>query len=121
MLCIQTGKTMSDAEPDAVRTEEFYRQVARRNDGVFNGVEDVLARTLDIAQRCQVKLEKVRNRFRSSTCPTATPSTATSNTWPVKDSRSGWRTIRGRSQGRLKHRVAEYENGWSAKSPSSSR
>src|SRR5579864_835128 len=63
MLCIQTGKTMSD--PNRMRFEQpaFYLKSRAEMMELFGEVEHALDRTWDIAQRCQVKLEKVKEPF----------------------------------------------------------
>ena len=56
MLCIQTGKTMSD--PNRMRFDQpaFYIKSRDEMMELFGEVEDALDRTWDIAQRCHVKL-----------------------------------------------------------------
>ena len=63
LLCIQTGKTMSD--PSRMRFEypEFYLKTRDEMLAVFSEFEDALDLPLEIAQRCQVKLEKVKEPF----------------------------------------------------------
>ena len=63
--------------------DEMYR--------VFKDSPDVLTRTLDIAERCNLRLEKVAIRSRSSMSRPATPSTATSSTSRAKALRGAWR------------------------------
>ncbi len=38
-------------------------EIARRDDGAFGELEDAVDRTWEIAQRCHVKLEKVKEPF----------------------------------------------------------
>ena len=63
MLCIQTGKTMSD--PNRMRFEQaaFYLKTREEMMELFGEVEHALDRTWDIAQRCQIKLEPVSDPF----------------------------------------------------------
>src|SRR2546430_4863476 len=63
MLCIQTGKTMSD--PNRMRFEQpaFYLKSRDEMMALFGEVEHALDRTYDIAERCQVKLEQVKEPF----------------------------------------------------------
>ncbi|MGH9628783.1 MAG: DNA polymerase III subunit alpha, partial [Bryobacteraceae bacterium] len=63
MLCIQTGKTMSDANRMKFATSEFYIKSAAEMLQIFGEIPESLTRTWDIAQRCQVKLEKVAEPF----------------------------------------------------------
>ena len=70
----------------------------------------VLSRTMDIAERCNFKLEKVAIPSRSSTSRQATPSTATSSTSAARDSRSASKLCASsQTQGRLKQPLADYE------------
>src|SRR3954463_4569409 len=63
LLCIQTGKTMSDPQRLRFSQPEFYLKSRDEMLALFGEVEDALDRTWDIAQRCQVKLEKVKEPF----------------------------------------------------------
>jgi DNA polymerase III subunit alpha len=61
MLCIQTGKTMSDAHRMKFATDQFYFKTAREMAQVFREVPDALSRTVEIAARCNVKIEHIPN------------------------------------------------------------
>jgi DNA polymerase-3 subunit alpha len=63
MLCIQTGKTMSDPSRMKWPTSDFYLKTRAEMAAMFGGLEEALDRTWEIAQRCQVKLEQVREPF----------------------------------------------------------
>jgi DNA polymerase-3 subunit alpha len=63
MLCIQTGKTMSDANRMRFTTEQFYIKSLAEMQKLFGDVPDSLSRTWDIAQRCSVKLDKIKDPF----------------------------------------------------------
>jgi DNA polymerase-3 subunit alpha len=63
MLCIQTGKTMSDGNRMRFTTEEFYLKSLGEMEKIFGDVPDSLTRTWDIAQRCNVKLDKIKDPF----------------------------------------------------------
>jgi DNA polymerase III subunit alpha len=63
LLCIQTGKTMSDANRMRFSTPDFYLKTRPEMMALFGEIEDALDRTWDIAQRCHVKLEKVKDPF----------------------------------------------------------
>src|ERR1700740_1445753 len=49
LLCIQTGKTMSDAHRMKFQTDQFYFKTAEEMAQVFGEVPDALSRTVDIA------------------------------------------------------------------------
>jgi DNA polymerase-3 subunit alpha len=63
MLCIQTGKTMKDANRMRFTTEEFHLKTRAEMERLFGDAPEALDVTWDIAQRCQLKLEKVREPF----------------------------------------------------------
>ena len=63
LLCIQTGKTMSDPHRMRFATDQFYFKTAHEMARVFADLPDALDRTVAIAERCQVKIERVRNPF----------------------------------------------------------
>ncbi|MBL8173449.1 MAG: DNA polymerase III subunit alpha [Bryobacterales bacterium] len=63
LMCIQTGKTMSDPNRMRFTTEEFYLKTRAEMEKLFPGHQAALDRTFDIAQRCHVKLEKVSDPF----------------------------------------------------------
>ncbi|MGH9782425.1 MAG: PHP domain-containing protein, partial [Candidatus Acidiferrales bacterium] len=57
LLCIQTGKTMSDTNRMRFATDQFYFKTAEEMSQVFGELPDALLRTVAIAERCQVKIE----------------------------------------------------------------
>ena len=59
LLCIQTGKSMSDLNRMRFEQEAFYIKTREEMMALCGEVEHALDRTYDIAQRCQLKLEKV--------------------------------------------------------------
>src|SRR5487761_872742 len=63
LLCIQTGKTMSDTNRMRFATDQFYFKTAEEMSQVFGELPDALLRTVAIAERCQVKIERVQNPF----------------------------------------------------------
>ena len=63
LLCIQTGKTMSDTNRMRFATDQFYFKTAEEMLQVFGELPDALLRTVAIAERCQVKIERVQNPF----------------------------------------------------------
>src|SRR5437868_3134979 len=63
LLCIQTGKTMGDANRMKFQTDQFYFKSAAEMAAVFGEIPDVLRRTVDIAARCNVKVERIANPF----------------------------------------------------------
>ncbi len=63
LLCIQTGKTMSDTHRMKFATDQFYFKTAAEMAKVFGELPDALSRTVDIASRCNVKIERIPNPF----------------------------------------------------------
>ena len=63
LLCIQTGKTMGDANRMKFATDQFYFKSAAEMARIFGEIPDVLSRTVDIAARCNVKIERILNPF----------------------------------------------------------
>ena len=63
MLCIQTRKTVSAPNRMKWESPDFYLKSREEMMRIFGEVEEALDRTWDIAQRCQVKLEKVQDPF----------------------------------------------------------
>jgi DNA polymerase-3 subunit alpha len=63
LLCIQTGKTMSDANRMRFATDQFYFKTAAQMAGIFRELPDALDRTVAIAERANVKIERMANPF----------------------------------------------------------
>src|SRR5436305_5714149 len=63
LLCIPTGKTMGDANRMTFATDQFYFKSAVEMAKIFGEIPDVLSRTVDIAARCNVKIERISNPF----------------------------------------------------------
>jgi DNA polymerase III subunit alpha len=109
LMCIQTGKTMSDPARMHWDHPDFYLKSRAEMMQLFGELEDSLDRTFEIAQRCQVKLEKIKEPFPRFDVP-AEHST---DTYFEFVARQGFEKRRPRlealhTQGRLKHELAEY-------------
>jgi len=63
LMCIQTGKTMSDSQRMKFATDQFYFKTAEEMAEVFRELPDAIARTVGIAERCNVKIQRVSNPF----------------------------------------------------------
>lgn len=57
LLCIQTGKTVSDPNRMKFATTEFYFKSAAEMEEIFFNYPEALANTLQIGERCEVNLE----------------------------------------------------------------
>jgi len=109
LLCIQTGKTMSDAQRMRFSQPEFYLKSRDEMLQLFGDLEDALDRTWEIAQRCQVNLEKVKEPFPKFDVP----SEHTTDSYFAYVARQGFEKRRPRLEalskaGALKHDLAEY-------------
>src|SRR3954462_8213123 len=109
LLCIQTGKTMSDPNRMRFTTPDFFVKSRAEMMTLFGEVEHALDRTWDIAQRCEVKLEKVKDPFPRFDVPGEHPA----DTFFAAVAREGWEKRRPRLEalrrdGRLKHDIPEY-------------
>ncbi len=69
MLCIQTGKTLSDPNHMRFDTPEFYLKTRGEMEKLFGDYPRALDATWDIAQRCKLELAKVSNPFPSFQIP----------------------------------------------------
>jgi DNA polymerase-3 subunit alpha len=63
LLCIQTGKTMSDERRMKFPTDQFYFKTAEEMYQIFKEIPEVMQRTVDIAARCNVKIDRIPNPF----------------------------------------------------------
>jgi len=110
MLCIQTGKSIQDNNRMKFHGTDFYVKSYDQMLRVFKDSPDVLTRTLGIAERCSVKIEKVANPFPRFDVPAG----FTPDSYFEHISRQGFakraEVLRGLDgQGKLKHSLAEYE------------
>ncbi len=109
LLCIGTGKTMSDPNHMRFTTPEFYLKSRAEMHAIFGEVEHAMDRTWDIAQRCHVKLEQVRDPFPKF----EVPAEHSTDTYFEYIARQGFEKRRSRlealrASGYLKHDLAEY-------------
>ncbi len=63
MVCIQTGKSINDTNRLKFANNQFYVKSYPEMQKAFSGYEQYLKRTLEIAERCNTKLEKVKDPF----------------------------------------------------------
>src|SRR6185312_278904 len=63
LLCIQTGKRVGDENRMRFGSDQFSLTNGAQMLQVFSGIEDAVARTRAIAERCDVHLNKVDNPF----------------------------------------------------------
>ncbi len=110
MICIQTGKSINDANRMKFQGTGFYVKSHDQMYEVFKDSPDVLSRTLAIAERCNLRLEKVGNPFPHFDVPAG----YTLDSYFEHVTREGFaRRLEGLreldQQRRLKHSLGEYE------------
>jgi DNA polymerase-3 subunit alpha len=110
MLCIQTGKCIQDTNRMKFQGTDFFVKSHDEMHRVFKDAPDVLSRSLAIAERCNMRLEKISNPFPHFDVPDG----FTLDSYFEHVSREGFarrlETLRPLdAQGRLKHNLAEYE------------
>src|ERR1700704_2070614 len=110
LLCIQTGKTMSDTNRMKFQTDQFYFKSAVEMAQVFGEIPEALSRTVDIASRCNVKIERIPNPFPEFKVPEG----HTSASYFESVVREGFaarvpQLERQAQQGFLRNSLAEYE------------
>jgi DNA polymerase-3 subunit alpha len=110
MLCIQTGKSIHDTQRMKFDGNQFFVKSHDEMYRVFKDSPEVLTRTLDIAERCNLRMEKVATPFPQFDVPPA----YTIDSYFVHVSREGFarrlETLRPlREQGRLKHSMEDYQ------------
>ncbi|HXY15105.1 MAG TPA: DNA polymerase III subunit alpha [Terriglobales bacterium] len=110
MVCIQTGKSIQDTNRMKFQGTGFYVKSHGEMYHVFKDAPDVLSRTLAIAERCNIRLEKVSSPFPHFEVPAG----YTLDSYFEHVTRKGFAlrlaTLRNlHSQGRLKHSIADYE------------
>ena len=110
LMCIQTGKTMSDGQRMKFATDQFYFKTAEEMAQVFRELPDAVSRTVAIAERCNVKIQRVNNPFPDFKVPEG----HTADSYFEKTVREGFQS-RGPQierlvkENRLRHSLAEYE------------
>jgi DNA polymerase-3 subunit alpha len=110
MVCIQTAKSIQDANRMKFEGNQFFVKSYAEMARVFKDSPDVLTRTLDIAERCNLKLEKVSSPFPHFDVPPG----FTLDSYFEHVTREGFarrlEVLRGNENlGRLKHSLADYE------------
>src|SRR5271166_3150140 len=110
MVCIQTGKSIRDTARMKFEGDQFFVKNFEQMSRVFKDSPDVVTRTLGIAERCSVRLEKIATPFPQFEVPPG----YTIDSYFVHVSREGFarrmETLRPlHEQGKLKHSISDYE------------
>jgi DNA polymerase-3 subunit alpha len=110
LMCIQTGKTMSDPQRMKFATDQFYFKTAEEMAHVFGELPDAVTRTVAIADRCNVKIQRVSNPFPEFKVPEG----HTTDSYFERVVRDGFASRapqieRLMKEDRLRHPLADYE------------
>jgi DNA polymerase III subunit alpha len=110
LMCIQTGKTMSDTQRMKFATDQFYFKTAEEMAHVFRELPDAVTRTVAIADRCNVKIQRVGNPFPEFKVPEG----HTTDSYFERVVREGFASRapqieRLTKEGRLRHPLTDYE------------
>ncbi len=110
LLCIQTAKTVNDPNRMKFYTDQFYFKTRAEMDQVFGEIPHVLDETVAIAERCNLKLQKVSNPFPEFVVPPG----YSIDTYFAKVVRDGFQDRleylkRMSDRGTLKHPIEAYE------------
>jgi DNA polymerase-3 subunit alpha len=69
LLCIQTGAKIADENRMRYHGAEFYLKTPEEMAALFAEVPEALAQTLEIAEKCDLKIELGKNKFPAYTVP----------------------------------------------------
>jgi DNA polymerase III subunit alpha len=110
LVCVQTGKSVNETNRLKFHGSQFFVKSADEMARLFSGREDILKRTLAIAERCNFKLNKVKNPFPEF----AVPDGYTLDSYFEHVARQGfvrrWQSLgQLESAGRLKKSRSDYE------------
>jgi DNA polymerase-3 subunit alpha len=110
MVCIQTGKSINDSQRMKFQGTQFYVKSHEEMYRVFKDSPEVLSRTLEIAERCNLRLEKISTPFPHFDVPAG----YTLDSYFEHVTHQGYqRRLEGlrelERQGRLRHSLAEYD------------
>ena len=109
LMCIQTGKTLSDTNRMKFSTDQFFFKTYEEMLAVFSEVPDALHRTLEIAERCNLHLEKKQHVFPHFEVPAG----ETIDSFFARVTRQGFDGRRAKlerlsTEGRLRHPIEAY-------------
>ena len=111
LLCVQTGRTLSDPKRMRFGTPEFYLKTREEMAALFDGDTAPLDRTWEISEMCNLSLEPVRDPFPQF----SVPEEHTIHTYFEYVARQGFEMRRSRLQqldanGQLRRPIPEYED-----------
>ncbi len=110
LLCVQTGKTIHDTNRLSYKTNQFFFKTAEEMSKLFGHLPQALANTLEVAEKCNFKLE-----HRSDVFPHfEVPASYTLDSYFEKVVRDGFERrkvhlARLEREGKLRHPLEAYE------------
>jgi DNA polymerase-3 subunit alpha len=69
LLCVQTASSIHDPKRFKFDSDQFYVKTAAEMDKLFSHAPEVVSRTMQFAERCNLKLNKVDNPFPEFSVP----------------------------------------------------
>src|SRR5215472_2006154 len=110
MVCIQTAKSLQDPNRMKFQGSGFYVKSGEEMYQVFRDAPQLLSRTLEIAERCHLRLEKISSPFPHFDVPPGyTLDSYFEQVTRVGFARRRAAIVQAASSGELKHNVSEYE------------
>jgi DNA polymerase-3 subunit alpha len=110
LVCVQTGKSIHEENRLKFHGNQFFVKSSQEMERVFSSRPDVLTRTLSIAERCNFKLNKIKNPFPEFSVPAG----YTLDSYFERVAREGlarrWQSLAAQeAAGKLKKSRADYE------------
>ena len=111
LLCVQTAASMNDPKRFKFDTQEFYIKTAEEMSRLFPHNPELLTRTMQFPERCNLELKAVKNPFPKFDCPDGMDLDA----YFEQVCREGWAKRRDtavkhlQDTGKIRRTIAEYE------------
>jgi DNA polymerase III subunit alpha len=110
LLCIQTGKKVSDTNRMSYQTDEFFLKTEEEMQSLFSHIPEALSNTMEIAEKCNFSFGPTKNIFPDFECPEG----YSVDTYFEKIARDGFEKrknhlLKLKEDGRLLHSMEEYD------------
>jgi DNA polymerase-3 subunit alpha len=111
LLCVQTAASMNDPKRFKFDTQEFYIKTAEEMARLFPQNPEVLTRTMQFPERCNLEMKAVKNPFPKFDCPDGMDL----DEYFEQVCRKGWAMRRDtavkhlQDTGKIRRTIAEYE------------
>jgi DNA polymerase-3 subunit alpha len=110
LICVQTGKSVHDTKRLKFHGNQFFVKSADEMARVFKDSPDVLTRTMEIAEKCNVTIEKVKNPFPKFDVPDGFTIDSYFEHVTREGMRKRYETLRPLAEAvKLKRSIADYE------------